>query len=56
MKKKSPKRLVLHRETLTPLTEVVLEKVDGQFASQYQSCDVPCASNYTVCYGPCIPW
>ncbi|HZF12639.1 MAG TPA: hypothetical protein VFE33_27935 [Thermoanaerobaculia bacterium] len=51
MKKTSPKRLILHRETLAHLDELMLANVQGQFLSAYQSCEVPCATNYTVCYG-----
>jgi hypothetical protein len=56
MKKKSPKRLILHRETLTPLSADALGKVGGQAYSMYQSCEVACPSYYTQCYGPCINW
>jgi len=51
MKKTSPKRLVLHRETLGQLDELMLANVQGQALSAYQSCEVACATNYTVCYG-----
>jgi hypothetical protein len=49
--KKSPKRLVLHRETLVNLNDVDLAQVPGQALSAYQSCEVACGTNYTVCYG-----
>jgi len=51
MQKKSPKRLVLHRETLTHLDDLALTNVQGQALSAYQSCEVACGTNYTVCYG-----
>ena len=58
MKKKTLKRLTLHRETLSVLDAAQLQAAAGAgpTLSCYRSCDVPCRTvERSYCVGVCQP-
>lgn len=56
MKKKTLKRLTLHRETLSTLDATKLQGVVGATGSCVRSCDLPCQTiEKSYCVGVCPP-